>query len=199
MPKRKRLVKITLKRGRKKKQDDDAFDDSVLPDFSTAQSLAGFIEGATDILGDVDTTTALENLSYTNKKYNAEKTRVINRFYKIVSFHPSLTTLTESVTDPEQENGERITRFVLLCRGVRTKPKKRIVNTCMMLVAQNLRKKDASSELNWSDFWVDKKNLRRNMRTPATSQTSHHCFTASYLNISTTREFCSRWHMTSIL
>ena len=85
MPKRKRLVKITLKKSRKSKQDDDAFDDSILPDFSTAQSLAGFIEGATDILGDVDTTTALENLSYTNKKYNAEKTLVINHFYKIVS------------------------------------------------------------------------------------------------------------------
>ena len=31
----------------------------------------------------------------------------------------------------------------------------------MMLVAQNLRKKDASSELNWSDFWVDKKKFTK--------------------------------------
>ena len=148
MVKRKRLAKLNPNAKKKSKQDDDAFDDSVLPDFSTAQSLAGFIEGATDILGDVDTTTALENLSYTNKKYNAEKTHVINRFYKIISLHPSLTALTESVTDPEQVNGERITRFVLLCRGVRTKPKKGIFNTSMILVAQNLRKKDVSNELN---------------------------------------------------
>ena len=125
MPKRRRLVKLTSKKKLKSMQDDDAFDDTTLPDFSTARSLAGFIEGAADILGDVDTTKSLENLSYTTNKYNAEKTRVINRFYKIISLHPSLTRLTETVTDPHQENGERITRFAFLCRGVRTKPKKK--------------------------------------------------------------------------
>ena len=49
MPKRKRLVKITLKKSRKSKQDDDAFEESIIRDFLSAQSLAGFIEGATDI------------------------------------------------------------------------------------------------------------------------------------------------------
>ena len=88
MPKRKRLVKITLKRSRKSKQDDDAFDDSVLPDFSTAQSLAGFIEGATDILGDVDTTTALENLSYTNKNTTPKRPVSSIVFTKLFLFIP---------------------------------------------------------------------------------------------------------------
>ena len=156
--------------------------------FSTTQSLAGFIEGATDILGDVDTTTALENLSYTNKKYNAEKTRVINRFYKIISLHPSLTALTESVMDPEQVNGERITHFfVVQGRTYKTKKKN-------SQYVHDSRRTEPTQERRIKKIELvrvlgEQETFRKkNMLVRATNQILCHYSTVTYSSISTTRE-----------
>ena len=44
--------------------------------------------------------------------------------------------------------------MIILCRGLKSNPKKRILNTCLFLVAQHLRKQ-VLSNLDWSAFWVD--------------------------------------------
>ena len=59
--------------------------------------------------------------------------------------------------DPEEEGGQRIPCFVLLTRGIKNSAKKRIINTCLMFVAQNLRTKVSEGNgLDWSAFWLDK-------------------------------------------
>ena len=63
--------------------------------------------------------------------------------------------------EPEQEGGQRITYFItyfiLLTRGIRNSAKKRIIDTCLMFVAQNLRTKVTEDNgFDWSAFWLDK-------------------------------------------
>ena len=135
----------------------DPFDESLLPDFTCPRALAAFIEASNGILGNEVTTDSLEKLTYTDRKYDAQKLRAINRFYFIISSHPSLSNLSALILDKEHESGtKRVPRFVILCRGLKTDAKKRIVNTCLMFVAQNFRKRTESSDLDWSAFWVDR-------------------------------------------
>ena len=68
--------------------------------------------------------------------------------------HPCLSELAEEVECPEQKDTV-IIKFVLLTRGVKTKSKNRIINTCLMLVAQKLRLKSSDENLDWSNFWID--------------------------------------------
>ena len=125
-----------------------------MPDFSNTQLLANFVENKVNILGNVDTNAVILNLTYTLRKYDAQKSCTIQQFYSIVSVHPCLSKLAEEVECPEQKDTV-ITKFVLLTRGVKTKSKNRIINTCLMLVAQKLRLKSSDENLDWSNFWID--------------------------------------------
>jgi len=66
-------------------------DQSILPDFSTPKSLAAFIKNSLNILGSVVISESLNNVSFTAKKYDQQKIRAINRFYAIITHHPSLS------------------------------------------------------------------------------------------------------------
>ena len=165
MSKRKRLSKVShVRRPEDSEEDDDLFepkrprfDDSQLPDFSCPRSLAMFIEKAETLFGNTETSQAIEDLTYTTREYSAQKIRVINRFYRIIAAHPTLSALAEFTQDPERDNEEnKVTKFVLLTRGIKTKCKNKIVNTCLILVAQRLRLKSSNKKLDWSSFWIDK-------------------------------------------
>ena len=53
-------------------------------------------------------------------------------------------SLAETLPDPEQDNkSNHVTKLVVLIRGVKTKPKNRILNTCLILVAQRLRSRQS--------------------------------------------------------
>ena len=170
MKAKKRLRKLPAKRSRTSGNCSDndfvpkkpRFDDSKLPDFSNPRSLAKFIETAEGILGNVSSSSVINSLTYTTRPYSAQKKRNINKFYSILSAHPTLSELAKTQADPEQDNEKNVvTKFVLLTRGGKTQPKKRIVNTCMILVAQQLRLKNASKELDWSSTWIDPKKFTK--------------------------------------
>ena len=91
-----------------------------------------------NILGSVEISESFNNLSFTAKNYDQTQIRAINRFYSIITQHPSLSKLAEFVLDQEEEDGQRIPCFVLLTRGIKNSAKKRIINTCLMFVAQNI-------------------------------------------------------------
>lgn len=131
------------------------FDESSLPDFTCPRALAAFIENSRDILGNINTTDSIDKLTYTDRKYDAQKLRAINRFYLIISAHPTLRNLSELVLDTEHESGKKLVpRMIVLCRGLKSNAKKRILNTCLLLVAQHLRKQK-STNLDWSSFLTD--------------------------------------------
>ena len=170
MKSRRRLRKLPAKRNRNSgnTSDDDflpkkpRYDDSKLPDFSNPKSLAKFIETAEGIIGNVSTSSAIDSLTFTTRSYSAQKKRNIKKFYSIIAAHPTLSDLSDTLPDPEQDNNKNvITKFVLLTRGIKTPPKKRIVNTCMILVAQQLRLKSADKKLDWSSIWVDPKKFTK--------------------------------------
>ena len=54
--------------------------ESSLPDFSCPRALAAFIENSKDILGNVSTTDSNDDLTYTDRKYDAQNLRAINVF-----------------------------------------------------------------------------------------------------------------------
>ena len=147
--KRKRIVRI--RKGHDKQ--DVTFDESLLPDVSTPQTFSAFIQNSTSILG--SETDFISNLTFVDRSYKKQLTRAINRFYQIIRSHPSLKILADEIIDPESETSARKPRFVILCRGEKTNSRKRIVNTCMLIVAQKLRKKSSSVDLDWSSFWLD--------------------------------------------
>ena len=131
----------------------EPFNNASLPDFSTAENLASFISSSEQFLGDSDAVVA--NLKFLDGKYSKSKEKAIQRFYNIIALHATLKSLADLVTDPQ--GGDDVTRFLILCRGPKTNAKKRILNACMMFVAQHLRKKVSSGgdDLNWSEFWLD--------------------------------------------
>ena len=131
----------------------DAFDESLLPDVSTPEAFSAFIQTSTSLLG--SETDFISNLTFVDRLYKKQVTRAINRFYQIIGSHTSLKVLAEEIIDPESETGAHKPRFVILCRGVKNNSRKRIVNTCMLIVAQKLRKKSSSIDLDWSSFWLD--------------------------------------------
>ena len=132
---------------------DPPFDNALLPDFATAKDLATFIDNSERFTSETDI--AVSKLEFLDSTYSKTKERAIRRFYSIVSFHSILKALADTVPDPDGDGD--VTRFLLLCRGPRNNAKKRIINTCMMFVAQHLRKKDTNltETLNWSEFWLD--------------------------------------------
>ena len=150
------LYPVNIPSPKRIKTTSNVVDNSIdLPKFSTAKSLSSFIE-SNPILGDI-AESELNNLSYTSKSYGQQKTRAINRFYAILSRHKSLNKLSEFVVDPKSPQLPKVTRYVLLCRGLKKPSKNKIVNACMMLLAVNLRKSTAKNDnLDWSSFWVDK-------------------------------------------
>ena len=124
MTKRKRLRQL-----KKKSDDNDSndegvfktkspFDHSQLPNLSNTESLANFIENAVDILGNVDTNAVISNLTYTLRKYDAQKSCTIQQFYTIISVHPYLAELVEEVKFLEQKDNV-IPKFVLLTQASR--------------------------------------------------------------------------------
>jgi len=115
-----------------------SFDESLLPVVSTPQAFSAFIQSSTSILG--SETDFISNLTFVDGLYKKQLTRAINRFYQIIGSHPTLNKLANEIIDPESETGARKPRFVILCRGVKRNSRKRIVNTCMLIVAQKLRK-----------------------------------------------------------
>ena len=125
----------------------DDFHADQVPDFSTPEALASFTHNSNTILGAADTSIALGNLSLTDKRYNADKIRAINRFYSTLTLHPQLDKLAEKVTDPEQVDGQRVTRLVLLTRGVKKNSKLQILNACMMFFSQNYRMRSSNKVL----------------------------------------------------
>ena len=83
----------------------------------------------------------LNNLSFTAKKYDQQKIRAINRFNAIIVHYPSHSKLAEFALDPKQKDGQRISCFILLKRGVKHSSNNRIINTCLIFFVQNLRTK----------------------------------------------------------
>ena len=136
MTKRKRCREKTTRRTKKSTVDTEA-----LPDFSSPKALSEFISNSSDIIGDVGGS-ELSNLTYTSKLYESQKLRAINRFYSTLSRHDTLDHLSDTITDPDNASGGNITRFVWLTRGTKTADKKKVINTCMMLVAVSFRKKN---------------------------------------------------------
>ena len=80
---------------------------------------------------------SLCNLYFTATKYDQQKMRAINHSYSIISHFPSLSELAEFFLDPVQKSNQRISHFVVLTPGVKNSLKKRIINVCLMSVAQN--------------------------------------------------------------
>ena len=131
------------KRSREKRQcqSNSKINADTLPDFSSSESLSAFISSSSNIIGDVGGA-ELSNLTYTSKLYESQKLRAINRFYSTLSRHDTLDHLSDTITDPNNASGGNITRFVWLTRGTKTADKKKVINTCMMLVAVSFRKKN---------------------------------------------------------
>ena len=122
MTKRKRLRQLKKESDNNDSDDEGVlktkspFDHSQLPNLLNSQSLANSIKNAVDILGNVDTNAVISNLTYTLRKYDAQKSCTIQQFYSIVSVHPCLSELAEEVECPEQKDTV-ITKFVLLTHG----------------------------------------------------------------------------------
>ena len=148
------MTKRKRSRQRRPCQKEKEVDAETLPDFSSSESLSAFISRSSNIIGNI-VDTELSNLTYTSKVYENQKLRAINRFYMTLSRHDTLDHLADTIADPDNAGGN-ITRFVWLTRGAKTPDKKKIINTCMMLVAVSFRKRTAEKGLDWLSFWIDR-------------------------------------------
>ena len=158
-PSSKRLKRLRLTHKANDKHDNSSdivpAVESLLPDFSTSESLANFISSSNGIFSNY-VEKKLSNLSYTTKKYERQKINAINRFYSFLRCHSQLSNLADFVADPENPDGPQVTRFVLLARGPKKPAKNKIVNTCCMILAVGFKKKTSThQDLDWSSFWLN--------------------------------------------
>ena len=176
------FINWIVKKSPVKKDNDLSFDQSDLPDFSTPKSLAVFIKNSWNILGSVVISESLNNLSFTAKKYDQQKIRAINRFHAIIVHYPSLSKLAEFALDLKQKDGQRISCFILLTRGVKHSSNNRIINTYLIFFVQNLRTKVSEGNgLDWSVFWIDEllftvEHVKSRYQPSVTSLFNRHLF-----------------------
>ena len=136
----------------------DSFASNV-PDFSSTDELLAFIRSSNDILGSEIATEKLNALSFNCSKYENRKDRDVAHFFALLSLSPQLKQLSELVSDPDNSS-VRIQRLILLCRNTKTPNKNKVLNTCLLFSAQNLRRKDEKfKNLDWNCIWSNEKEF----------------------------------------
>ena len=128
-------------------------------DFSSTDELLAFIRSSNDILGSEIATEKLNALSFNCSKYENRKERDVAHFFALLSLSPQLKQLSELVNDPDNFS-VRIQRLILLCRNTKTPNKNKVLNTCLLFSAQNLRRKDEKfKNFDWNCIWSNEEEF----------------------------------------
>ena len=112
-------------------------------DFTNTKSVSSFISSSSDIFSNTDVTRHIRQLNSNSALYVASAHNSVRRVFSILLNHPSLSGLAEMVTDPLSDSQE--SNLVILTRGVKTRDKYNILNTCLLAVALELKKKTHSN------------------------------------------------------
>jgi hypothetical protein len=113
-------------------------------DFSNTKSVSAFISKSTNLFSDVDVTQRIRKLNSSSALYVASAHNSVKRVFSILLNHPTLSGLAEMVTDPLSPS-EKESNLILLIRGTKTHDKYNILNTALLAVALELKKKTHSN------------------------------------------------------
>jgi hypothetical protein len=109
---------------------------------STILEIARAIAVSTDVYVDAATTTLIRGLTYQSTRHMNATSKLIDRFFRILSCSPLLGLMAADVLDPESVNPTK--RFYLLLRGDPSPSKKDTLNGALVFFAQALRKLDTT-------------------------------------------------------
>jgi hypothetical protein len=107
----------------------------------TVESVAAFLSSNQTLFGNENVTDALRKLTFTTKSHELRKDTMEARFFLTLESSQNFKALTVFVSDPELPL-EKVRTLYLLLRGIATPLKKRILNFALILLSQNLIKKD---------------------------------------------------------
>ena len=106
-------------------------------DYLDPGQVSNIINQTNVVIGDSDD--RIRNLVSTTKKYNLQKYNAYKKFFEAIANHPTLNHLAEEVVDPYCADGSKEHRLIILCRGVKTKEKYNILNSALLVTAQNVK------------------------------------------------------------
>lgn len=117
-------------------------------EFSEEPTIEEFAESLSNnpcLFGDEATTALFKNFTVNSKLHELKKEKIEERFFFVLSKHPSFQFLSEIIDDPEVK-GERVRRFYVAIRGVKTLTKKKLLNFSLILFSQSFIKVDYQGE-----------------------------------------------------
>jgi hypothetical protein len=112
-----------------------------VPQEVTLQSVHDSLEFNKTLFGNEEFTSSLRLLCSITKGHQQFKDQCENRFFLVLEQHPAFKTLCDMIPDPTCNSMKR-RRFHILCRGPKDPTKKRVLNFTLLLISQNLIKKE---------------------------------------------------------
>lgn len=107
------------------------------------------------LFGDEATTNLFRNFSVNTKQHENRLEKLEERFFYVLSRHPSFSFLSETIVDPEIKNARTmVRRFYVVVQGVKTDTKKKILNYCLILFSQSFIKVDYQDQEDLTDPFI---------------------------------------------